>query len=494
MASYLTTIDIGRWRTDHRTEGGLEIWDAIDAGLFRPFARPRAGTGLLISQQASSTWKRATRAIDVPVGGGRLSFWVKRDTEPDWDFFFVEARTSGEDDWTTLPDTRGATSRITPFCEAWLPQHPFAEHYLDEECRPRGTTGRWYAASGGSRGWERWVVDLSRWAGQEVEVSLSYASDDSIQGTGVHVDDVRGPRGRGTTSFEPDGDPLDGWTMPGSPPGSPPNANDWIAGTSADVGSTGRIAEAGLAQQSDIIDFLGESFGPYPFDLAGGIVDPALPGFALETQTRPVYSAAFFTEPFSATAVIVHELAHQWYGDSLTIRRWRHIWLNEGFATYAEWLWSEELGLDDPQEIFEAVYAAIPRRDPFWRRTIGNPGSGTENLFDFAVYYRGAMTLQALRNEVGDEDFFDILETWAQRRAGTLVTTPQFIALAERISGRQLDDLFEVWLFTPRKPARSEVTRATDAADAAGAAGPLPALLRLPWHGPGEVPQALTRR
>jgi hypothetical protein len=490
MASYLTTIAVGRWQTSERTEDGLEIWDAIDPRLFRPYAEPRTGDGLLISQQANSTWKRATRTIDVPADGGRLSFWVDRNTEPGWDYFFVEARTPGEDDWTTLPDARGATSRATPDCGAWFAQHPFVEHYLDEDgCRPRGTTGRWFAASGSSRGYERWVVDLSRWAGEQVEVSLSYASDDSIQGTGVYVDDVRGPGGQGTTSFEDDGTPLDGWTTPGPPPGSPGNDNDWIAGTEADIESTGTFAEDALNQQSDIISFLGESFGSYPFDIAGGIVDPEVLGFALETQTRPVYSADFFTDSFSATSVVVHELAHQWYGDSLTLKRWKHIWLNEGFATYAEWLWSEELGMETPQEIFDDVYSNIPRQDPFWRVTIGDPGPA--QLFDFAVYYRGAMTLHALRNAVGDEDFFDILESWATRRAGKLVTTPQFIRFAERLSGEQLDDLFETWLFTARKPPRSAVARATERS---GTDASVSALLRLPWHGPGDVPDALAGR
>jgi hypothetical protein len=491
MASYLTTVNIGRWQTSHRTEDGIEIWDAVDSRLYRRHARPRTGDGLLISQQASSTWKRLTRTIDVPDDGGSLSFWVDRDTEAGWDFFFVEAHTPGEDDWTTLPDRNGATSRFTPDCGAYFPLHPFVEHYLrEDDCAPRGSTGRWHATTGASRGWERWTVDLSDWAGGEVEVSLSYASDETVQGPGVFVDDVRGPGGQGTTSFEDDAAPLDGWTVSGSPPGSPTNANDWVAGTAADVGSTGRLTEDALGQQADIIGFLGESFGPYPFDLAGGVVDPAVPGFALETQTRPVYSADFFTESFSATSVIVHELAHQWYGDSLTLRRWRHIWLNEGFATYAEWLWSEELGMDSPQEIFDALYRDIPRQDSFWKTTIGDPGTGTDNLFDFAVYYRGAMTLQALRNAVGDEDFFTILETWADRRRGKLVTTPQFVRLAEGISGEQLDELFETWLFTPRKPARSDLARESDADDP----GPLPALLRLPWHGRGAVPPGLAAR
>ena len=147
---------------------------------------------------------------------------------------------------------------------------------------------------------------------------------------------------------------------------------------------------------------------------------------------------------------MVHELAHQWYGDSLAVARWQEIWLNEGFASYAEWLWEEEQGFATPQEIFDFLYAEIPADDPFWDLTIGDPGP--ESLFDGAVYTRGAMTLQALRGEVGDGDFRWILRTWATRQAGDNVTTRQFIRLAENISGQQLDGLFDEWLYTTGKP------------------------------------------
>ena len=98
----------------------------------------------------------------------------------------------------------------------------------------------------------------------------------------------------------------------------------------------GELVDAALARQPEVLGFLADTFGPYPFDTSGGIVDntPDL-GFALETQTRPVYSPVFFTDPVLADTVVVHELAHQWYGDSVRLAAWRDIWLNEGFATYA---------------------------------------------------------------------------------------------------------------------------------------------------------------
>ena len=217
----------------------------------------------------------------------------------------------------------------------------------------------------------------------------------------------------------------------------------------------GDVVDASLARQPEIIGFLSGYFGRYPWRDAGGIVDDVQGlGFALETQTRPIYAFDFFTDPVSGDAVVVHELAHQWYGDSLTLRRWRDIWLNEGFATYAEWLWSEAEGLGTAQETFDFFYDGfIAPDDPWWQITIGDPGP--EQLFEFPVYFRGAMTLHQLRLAVGERDFFRILRVWAQSQRGELVRTPAFIRLAERISGQQLDDLFEAWLHTPGRPTLS---------------------------------------
>jgi aminopeptidase N len=156
---------------------------------------------------------------------------------------------------------------------------------------------------------------------------------------------------------------------------------------------------------------------------------------------------------------VVHELAHQWFGDSVALAEWKHIWLNEGFATYAEWLWGEDHGLGTTQETFDSVYNDTPAGDPFWDVVVGDPG--IPFLFHGAVYERGAMTLQVLRNQVGDRDFFRILRAWATRRAGGNGTTGQFVALAERISGQQLDQLFETWLFTAGKPALPAAAAAT---------------------------------
>ena len=456
MASYLATATVGEFDLNSYRHDGIRYWDAIDPDLLAPVAVPRTGSQLAISHRAEPSYKRLIRTISVPNGGAKLSFWVTRDTEPNWDYTFVEARTVGRKDWTTLRDLNGHTSDDTGFvCPYWLGLHPFLAHYQsakgDHTCSPTGTTGKWWAVSGASDGWEQWKVDLSRYAGSDVRVSITYASDDLIQLHGVFVDDIVVSTGSGTTSFEDDGNTLDGWAFPGTPKGSKVNPNDWTVGTAKDGPRPfGKVAQASFERQGEVIDFLSDAFGPYPFSAAGGIVDDLEGlGFALENQTRPIYDKDFFYYQQEGDFVVVHELAHQWYGDSLAIASWKHIWLNEGFATYAEWLWSKREKLETAQQIFDSFYG-IPAKDPFWALTIGDPGP--KHLFDFAVYARGAMTLHRLRLAVGDGDFFEILQRWAASRSGGNVTTGEFIRLAEEVSGKNLDGLFKRWLFKSGKP------------------------------------------
>ena len=457
MASYLATVAIGQFDVTAASEAGIDYWDAIDPDLFVPIAVPTTGTQMAISGVADLSYQRLSRVIDVPAGGATVAFDITRDTEEMWDFVFVEAHTVGADDWTTLADANGHTSPGTGFvCPSSLSLHPFLAHYQTadgaESCLPSGTTGTWSAATGRSAGAERWSVDLGAFAGSPAELAIAYVSDDIIQGRGVFVDDIVVSSGAGTTSFEDDGDTMDGWTVPGAPADSPGNDADWTVGGVADLPvPQGAVAAASFARQPEILAFLAESFGPYPFGQAGGIVDDVEGlGFALETQTRPVYSRDFFEDPVGADSVVVHELAHQWYGDSLALGRWQDIWLNEGFATYAEWLWSEDQGLGTTQEIFDFWATVFPPEEGFWLTTIGDPGP--DALFDFAVYIRGGMTLHALRGTVGDEAFFEILESWATSRRDSNVTTPEFVALAEDVSGQDLDALFERWLSTPGYP------------------------------------------
>ncbi|MEU0005485.1 M1 family metallopeptidase [Streptomyces sp. NPDC006314] len=206
-----------------------------------------------------------------------------------------------------------------------------------------------------------------------------------------------------------------------------------------------RAAAPVLKKLPSVLAWESKLFGPYPFRAAGAIVDHAPSvGYALETQTRPVYDSA------PSLSTLVHESAHQWFGDSVSLTAWKDIWLNEGFATYAEWLYAEQHGGDSAQKRFDALYAR-PAGNALWAYPPGDPGSG-KYIFGTPVYARGAMTLHELRNAVGDRDFFRILRTWAAEHRGGHGTTAQFVRLAEQKSGKQLDGLFHTWLYAKGKP------------------------------------------
>ena len=190
-------------------------------------------------------------------------------------------------------------------------------------------------------------------------------------------------------------------------------------------------------------------FGPYPFNSAGIVVKDSDVGYALETQNRPVFDI----DPGATVDDLtnVHEWAHQWYGNSVTLSDWGDIWLNEGFAAYAEWLWDAAHGGPSTAEAFQAAYD-----DP---DTVWSPAPAAlkdpADLFGQQSYLRGAMTLEALRQKVGSHDFFVILRRWAQDNEYGNVSTRKFIALSERVSGENLDAFFKAWLYTEGRPALS---------------------------------------
>jgi aminopeptidase N len=210
-----------------------------------------------------------------------------------------------------------------------------------------------------------------------------------------------------------------------------------------------------LAIQPAAVQFLSDLYGPYPFDSVGAIVDWAPNVFySLESQTKPNY----WRVPSEET--IVHELAHQWFGDALVIEEWPEMWLNEGFATWSEWIWTErQPGGKSAQQQFNELYAIL--EDSAAGQDLWFPPPAEipdpSQLFGTPVYDRGAMTLQALRqkliDELGDDAvFFQIMRDWYSENRFSNVVTADFIALAERDSGLQLDQFFQAWLYDEGRP------------------------------------------
>ncbi|GAA1058129.1 peptidase [Agromyces luteolus] len=206
---------------------------------------------------------------------------------------------------------------------------------------------------------------------------------------------------------------------------------------------------ASLGWQVDMIDFFESKFGPYPFVAYGSIVDNDSVGYALETQTRPVYSTQ------ASEGTVAHEAAHQWFGNAVSPERWQDIWLNEGWATYATWMWNEEQGRNTAQTTYDNWYAPA-RTQAYWDLQIGDPGE--LGLFLTQVYNRGAATLHALRLDVGDDAFFEAAQLWVERYDDSAGTSEDFQAIYEEVSGEDLDDFFQVWLYDQQKPPATWTT------------------------------------
>lgn len=225
----------------------------------------------------------------------------------------------------------------------------------------------------------------------------------------------------------------------------------WYTAVSTRLGDDAREASTVLIKRSPTITaWLADQLGAYPFESTGGLVTALPVGFALENQTRPTYPALY---P-GAVNYVVHELAHQWFGDSVAVRRWRDIWLNEGPATFFEAYYRETHGGVQAQEWLRNTYAKWVDTDIFWQLDISDPGA--DRLFANAVYVRGGMAIQALRQRLGDHDFWRLLRTWVRERKHGQGTTEAFEALAERIGDRQLDGFFDAWLRAPKPPKQTQ--------------------------------------
>ena len=202
-----------------------------------------------------------------------------------------------------------------------------------------------------------------------------------------------------------------------------------------------------FARTGEMVDYFASRFGAYPFDEYGVVMVRADLGYALETQTMSLFGRDMLGTDTEAELVVAHELAHQWFGDSVGIRRWSDIWLNEGFANYAQFLW---LAHADPEFDLDGFMARMRAEHEDRLGPILDPGPA--DTFGEAVYERGALTMHALRRTVGDDTFFPILQTWTTEHRHATATTAEFIALAERLSGRSLTAFFHDWLSARRVP------------------------------------------
>jgi aminopeptidase N len=208
-----------------------------------------------------------------------------------------------------------------------------------------------------------------------------------------------------------------------------------------------RAAMRGLSSTPEIVTWLQKQLGRYPFGWTGGVVTSLNPGFALENQTRPVYPVGV------SRLLMVHELSHQWFGDSVSVHHWADIWTNEGFATYMEHRWTEAHGGQTTSRWLRETYKTTPESSPFWDLVIADPGPG--HLFDWPVYQRGAMALAALRNRIGKATFADLLHRWTVIHRYGHGSTDSFERLAEKISGQDLTTFYDEWVRQPDRPAET---------------------------------------
>ena len=202
-----------------------------------------------------------------------------------------------------------------------------------------------------------------------------------------------------------------------------------------------------FARQGEMLAYFSEIYGPYPFELYGALVMDVEFGSALEAQTLSIFGVDMVdVDDVEGTELTVaHELAHQWFGDSVSVADWSDIWLNEGFATYSEGLWIEHTsGREALDQQIKSQYKDVVEYQQYYPAP-GNPPAN--DLFNGGVYIWGGLTLHALRLEVGDDAFFDIMQTYFARYQGGNATTEDFIAVAEEVSGKELAKFFDTWLY-----------------------------------------------
>ncbi|MFN0026267.1 MAG: M1 family metallopeptidase [Acidimicrobiales bacterium] len=279
-----------------------------------------------------------------------------------------------------------------------------------------------------------------------VRLAVTVPDAYEVMATGSAGDREAGPRAGSTTwRFEPR-DPMAAYLLSVAIGrfdliNSPASGSGVPVRSAVPEGRGGELASR-LEPLGAMIDVFSAHFGPYPFEVYGTLVVNEKLGYALENQTLSLFGL----DTVQSEAKVAHELAHQWFGNSVSVHRWADIWLNEGPATYAEWLWDEANGVD----INARAALEWSELKPADSGAIANPG--VAGLFGTAVYQRGALTLHALRRTVGDQAFFAILQTWNQRFRHGSASTADFVALSSELAGLPLEGFFQRWLGDPVMP------------------------------------------
>jgi aminopeptidase N len=208
-----------------------------------------------------------------------------------------------------------------------------------------------------------------------------------------------------------------------------------------------------FARTGEMIGVFSKLFGPYPFETYGVVVvnDPKAVSGAMEMQTMSLFEPAMVTGDRANEDVVAHELAHHWFGNLVSLGQWRDLWLHEGFASYAEWLWLEHTeGAEALDKHAEKIHDRLASRPGI---TIGEPPK--DDLFNGQVYMKGALALHALRREVGDEAFFTGIRSYVQEHAGEgekNVSVEDFQKAIEATSQKPLADFFQNWLYETQLP------------------------------------------
>ena len=206
--------------------------------------------------------------------------------------------------------------------------------------------------------------------------------------------------------------------------------------------------QAGFGRQHEMVDLFERLFGPYPFAAYTAVVTADDLEIPLESQSLSTFGRNLVHGDWDAVRLIAHELSHQWFGNAVTLRHWRDIWLHEGFACYSEWLWSEESGSLSAAERAAKHHARLAEKPQ--DLLLSDPGP--ELMFDDRVYKRGACAVHTLRCEVGDDAFFAMLRSWIGTRSGTAVTTEEFLAHAGAETASDVEGLLRPWLYETALP------------------------------------------